>query len=319
MKKSFRWFLVGFVVLVSSMVTLAACHSSSDSGFFGFGGGGRRPARARSAAVRSGHRDNQQNMSVNGVQFGTGNSNITINGNSGANSDLRMGQIVTLRGNATGANGTASTIVFNNEMTGPITSISTRQLGRTGLISSVTFTLFGQTVKVDGNTLFESDDVDLTNLQAGSVVEVSGMPDGTGTLIATFINSKPTRTLYNVRGIVSNVSGSTFTLTPNGNGNPLTVTLGAGATITNDRQRTRPDRYRRNRYDGTGTSGAVRPGRHGRHRHETGPARAAAVRPRAVPAGRSRRTAQGTVRGTGTRRHERNRRRTASRTGSSLT
>ena len=58
------------------------------------------------------------------------------------------------------------------------------------------------------------------------------MPDGTGTLLATFINSKPTASDYNVRGIVSNVSGSTFTLTPNENGNPLTVTLGEGATMT---------------------------------------------------------------------------------------
>ena len=232
MKKSFRWFLVGFLALVLSMVTLAACSRSSGNGFFGFAGGGTATGANTFSRGVVGSADDQQGVNVNGVQFGTRNSTITMNGSPGANSDLRMGQIVTLRGNASGTNGTASTIVFNNEMTGPITSVSSG-VGGTGVISSVTFTMFGQTVIVDGNTMFESDDVDLTNLQAGSVVEVSGMPDGTGTLIASFINSKPTSTLYNVRGVVSNLSGSTFTLTPNGNGNPLTVTLGPGATITN--------------------------------------------------------------------------------------
>ena len=233
MKKSFRWFLVGFVVLVTSIVTLAACHSSGGGGFFGFGGGGTPTGASTFSRGMVASQNNQQNVSVNGIQFGTGNSNIMINGNSGTSTDLRMGQIVTLRGNASGANGTASTVVFNNEMTGPITSVSAVAASNgTGVVSSATFTMFGQTVKVDGNTLFESDNVDITNLQSGSVVEVSGMPDGQGTLIATFINTQPTTTLYNVRGSVSNLSGSTFTLTPNTNGNPLTVTLGPGVTIT---------------------------------------------------------------------------------------
>ena len=157
MKKSFRWFLVGFVALVASMVTLAACHSSSDSGFFGFGSGGVG-AKTFSRGTIGSQGTNQQSIDVNGVQFGTRNSNITMNGNTGANSDLRMGQIVTLRGNASGTNGTASTIVFNNDMTGPITSVTG---SGTGLISGVTFTLFGQTVIVDGNTLFDSEDFDL--------------------------------------------------------------------------------------------------------------------------------------------------------------
>ncbi len=240
MKKVFRWYLVGFLVVALSTVTLAAC-SRSKNNFFGFGGGGTPTGASTFSRGAVATQDNQQNMSLNGVQFGMGNSNVMINGNSGSAGDLRMGQIVTLRGNANGANGTANTIVFNNDMTGPITSISTGSgtagsgtsgAGASGVISSVTFTMFGQTVKVDGNTLFQSDDIDITNLQAGSVVEVSGIPDGAGTLIATFINSRPTATQYNVRGLVSNVSGSTFTLTPNGNGNPLTVTLGPGATVT---------------------------------------------------------------------------------------
>lgn len=99
--------------------------------------------------------------------------------------------------------------------------------------------MFGQNIKIDGNTRFgknlvSSETGSVVSLAAGSVINVSGVSDGTGSILATFINSKPTATQYHVLGLVSAVTGSPatgFTLTPDG-GTPLTVTLATGVTTT---------------------------------------------------------------------------------------
>lgn len=112
---------------------------------------------------------------------------------------------------------------------------------------AATFTVFGQTITIDGKTRFGRELRNLMSTNTGSlagldtagtdpVINASGIPDNTGDLIATFLNSKPATTEYHVRGIVSGVTGSpvsTFTLTPVPSGTDLTVSILSSVTVTN--------------------------------------------------------------------------------------
>jgi plastocyanin len=130
-----------------------------------------------------------------------------------------------------------------SELSGSITSTLSGTAGNGETASSATFTIFGQAVRIDGRTKFgpeltnllSSSTGSLAGLDTGAVMNASGVTDGMGSLLATFIDSRPTATEYQVRGLVSGVTGSpvsTFTLTPVPDGEPLTVSLLSGMTTT---------------------------------------------------------------------------------------
>jgi hypothetical protein len=207
MKKSFLWLFISIVVITFSSAYLAGCSSSKGGG--GDGGGGVGGVVLGAKTFNRGIVSDTANgkISVNGIGFDSTGSAITVNGNPGTSSDIKPGQVVTMRGNAASGNGTATQIDFMNEMTGPVSGISGTL--STDMISAPTMTVFGQTVRVDGNTVFEPADLDPAGINVGSVVEVSGFPNEEGEILATFIESKATATEYNIRGLVSGVSGST--------------------------------------------------------------------------------------------------------------
>lgn len=221
-----KYFLLVFsiVFMACGSLYLAACHS---------GGSGAAGTAVSGAGVNTFSRGvvagTGNTMSVNGVEFNTDNANVLVNGDSGTKDEIKMGQVVDIRGTSSGTEGTGSDVLFSNQMTGPVSGVTTEF--SSGVLSSATMTVFSQTITVDGNTITEPADLDLSSLQTGSIVEVSGMPDGAGNIAATFIESKPTASTFNIRGIVSNAAGSAFTLTPGPNGNPLEVSLGAGAQL----------------------------------------------------------------------------------------
>lgn len=216
MKKKFLWFPVGLAVLFSFLY-LPAC-SSND-------GGGAPPPAGASLDVSTFSRGiiaDKGSILVNGVNFDTSNADILVNGSTGSENDLKIGQFVTVRGNTSGRTGTASSVNFSNRMTGPVSGV-TGSISDT--VSNATLTVFGQTIMVDRDTVFEPSSASFASLNTGSVVEVSGLPDDKGVIHATMIESRPTATEFNIRGMVSSVTGSMFELVPTVNAAPVTMTL----------------------------------------------------------------------------------------------
>jgi hypothetical protein len=113
---------------------------------------------------------------VNGIVFDTAGATITLNGQPGSVADLRLGQVVTVRGTlgSSGTVGTAETVTFDNHARGPIDSLD-RVMQR--------LVVLGQIVRVDDTTRFGA--APLGALEVGNIVELSGFVDADDALQAT--------------------------------------------------------------------------------------------------------------------------------------
>jgi len=113
----------------------------------------------------------------------------TVTGDNNAKTVLRRGMVVTVSGTSSGTTRTASTIVHQNTLEGPIQTKS--QIDA----SNGTLIVLGQTVVVDATTKFDdtSTPAKLNSLSQNDVIEVSGFvkEDTTGVFImASFIEKK---------------------------------------------------------------------------------------------------------------------------------
>ena len=169
---------------------------------------------------------------VDGVEYATGGAQISIDDQSATESQLRVGQVVTIKGtvNADGVTGTATTVSFANDLRGPITQID---------VNAQTFLVLGQTVRVTDATLFDDSLVAsvLADMPVNTPVEVSGFLDSAGVLIASRIEAANASGGLQVRGIVQalDTTARTFrinTLTVDYSGVSPSGTLSNGASVT---------------------------------------------------------------------------------------
>ncbi len=174
------------------------------------GGGGGGSTNANSATY-SGTVTGLGSIVVNGVRFSTAGA-TTGDGDNPASPFTKafgLGTTVSVTGTVDTATGT-----------GTATSITVHG-GARGLVSAVgsnTFTVAGQVVTVDSNTVYEgsSSTFGLASLVAGtSYVEVYGVLDSaTGNLMATRVEQKTSTEVtaagFAIKGLVKAVSGSTF-------------------------------------------------------------------------------------------------------------
>jgi hypothetical protein len=136
---------------------------------------------------------------VNGVEFSTTGTLINKNGSPSDQSNLRIGMVVDVQGTfeANGTTGSATQIDFNDNLEGPIQSINT---------VDQSLIVMGQTVNVDAGTRYEVV-TKFSDLQLGYVIEVSGLPQGDGTILATYIELKSTSCSlgeeFEVKGTIS--------------------------------------------------------------------------------------------------------------------
>jgi hypothetical protein len=160
---------------------------------------------------------------VNGVEFDLSGASIQINGAAGTESDLRVGMQVEVRGKIDDASstGSAAEVHFDSSLKGPISDP----------IVAPNLIVLGQTVITDTNTVFDSLPLGIASLAQFDVIEVAGIPDGSGNILATHIETTGSST-YEIDGVVSSPGAGTFVLTPANNGTALTVnytgTLDAG-------------------------------------------------------------------------------------------
>ncbi|GAB1257459.1 hypothetical protein NBRC116494_19610 [Aurantivibrio plasticivorans] len=153
--------------------------SSSNGEVVGIGGTGS-PAQATGSITGFG------SIFVNGVEFETDSSSITIDDNPGSESDLKLGMVVTVSGeiDGTGNTGTATTVVFDNEVQGPVSSIgAVLTNGKREII------VLNTTVILDPvSTVF--DDTSFDTIAVDDLVEVSGFRNSANQLVASRIERK---------------------------------------------------------------------------------------------------------------------------------
>jgi fructose-specific phosphotransferase system component IIB len=160
---------------------------------------------------------------VNGVHYSTTNAVITVDDSPGTEDDLRVGQVVFVRGKIDDnmTTGTADEIRFDDNAEGPIQSID--------LVTGVLVVL-GQTVHTDSETSFDDNiqPASLAGLVVGDIVEISGLARSDGSIAATRIEKKAAGSPFEVHGIVSNLDSANFRFSLNS----LVVDY-SGATLDN--------------------------------------------------------------------------------------
>lgn len=161
---------------------------------------------------------------VNGVRYDTSSAIFTINGLSGSQDDLNVGDVVTVSGTIddNGVDGDADEVNFDDNVKGPVQSID---------LALSQIVVLGQTVLINPETSFDDSisPASIDGLDIDDIVEVSGLVDATGRITATRIELKPAGTEFEVLGTVSGHDMANFLF----NINDLVVDY-SGATLDND-------------------------------------------------------------------------------------
>ena len=146
---------------------------------------------------------------VNGVRYETDSATFTLDGVAGTQDDLKVGQIVSVKGtiNDDGTTGTADEVTFDDSVKGPVESID---------LALKQLVVLGQTVLISLDTSFDDSfsPASLEGVSVGQIVEVSGQFDANGNIVATRIEPKPAGTMFEVHGTVAglNTTAQTFNL-----------------------------------------------------------------------------------------------------------
>ena len=198
-------FVRGCAAVACAMLLVAV------TAYGGINGGGR----TRGAITAFG------SIFVNGVEYELTGSTITVNGQPATEGQLRVGQVVTVDGfvNPDLTTGQALTVDFGSNVRGLVTGVTPLK---------ASFTVLGQTVRVDGATKFDTRFVpaNLAGVKVGSPVEVSGFRNSTGQLVASRVQPG-SATSDRVVGSVSGLDEPALTFRISG----LTIDYSAASQI----------------------------------------------------------------------------------------
>ncbi len=213
-------------VLMALAALLSAC--GGDSQLAGINGGGISNGGTSDPGVVVGPITGFGSIFVNGIEFDLNGSTVTVDGvSSTGQTDLRIGQIVTVKGkiNQSTGMGTADSVEYGNNLKGVVSAVDT---------VNNTFTVIGQTVTVTGTTVFDGR-TGLTDLAANDIVEVSGFVNATGKIVATRVERQTTSGSSELKGAVSSLDTflQTFMIGTT-KVSYLGVALVTGGTLAND-------------------------------------------------------------------------------------
>lgn len=184
---------MALVLLACIALGIAACG----------GGGGGSGSAAGTGVVSKGVITGFGSVLVNGVKFETTATTVVSDDTNVSTSALDVGMMVRVSGklNDDGVTGSATHIEYEDSLQGPA-----QDLTATGC------TILGQKVTVTATTIFDGA-TDLTAINAGQVLEVSGFTNADGTITATRIEVKGVGEAK-IRGTVGNLDpvAKTFTL-----------------------------------------------------------------------------------------------------------
>lgn len=147
---------------------------------------------------------------VNGVHFDVKDAAIDIDGDAHVESDLAVGQIVSVTGtvDADGIHGKASKLSAETKVRGPIETID---------LTNGTIVVLGQTILITADTFYE-DGLTVESLKVGDVVKVSSYTNADSALVATRIEVKTgteAKDLF-LAGEVADLNTTVMTFTING-------------------------------------------------------------------------------------------------------
>ncbi len=194
LKWAFRW-----VPTTLLAVGLGAC---------GGGAGTSMPASSANAArVSMGSITGFGSVHVNGVKFETTSAKITVNGQAAMQTDLKVGDVVTVHGHHDDSSGQdmADSIEFHDNVQGPVSMIN---------MTAGTLVVLGQNVIVSTDTSFGNTimPASLAGLAVNDIVEVSGMPAVNGDIHATRIEKKAPGAPFEVTGVAASTDSTAKTL-----------------------------------------------------------------------------------------------------------
>ncbi|MDH5485387.1 MAG: DUF5666 domain-containing protein [Gammaproteobacteria bacterium] len=146
---------------------------------------------------------------VNGIEFETTATSFDVDDEMASQAALRIGMVVRVNGsvNADGITGTATRILYDNELEGPISAIVLNAN------LTKTLTILGTDVVVDsGDTVFEG--TTFNALSVDNVVEISGYHTANDEIQATLVDFKSASwdsdTIVEIKGVISQLSGTNF-------------------------------------------------------------------------------------------------------------
>ena len=159
---------------------------------------------------------------LNGKKFQTTSAMIRIDGKTATQGDLRVGDVIEVKGHHDSAANTdiADEIEMHSNVQGPVSAIDT---------TAQTLTVLGQNVVVSAATSFDDhiSPASLAGVAVGDILEISGMTAANGDIQATRIERKPVGTPFHVIGTAAATDGTMKTLKINA----LSVDY-SGATLT---------------------------------------------------------------------------------------
>ena len=154
---------------------------------------------------------------VNGSELHDTTATVTLDDNppvSGAinHGGLKEGMVVKISGDFNGNSGTASTIVYKDNLEGEVCDAP---LAIDGIR---TLRVLGQTVILDATTIVDDGSptpATIDSIIPGDIVEVSGLPDNLGNIHASFVENKTASgaaTVTEVKGPISLLTPTTFNI-----------------------------------------------------------------------------------------------------------
>lgn len=171
---------------------------------------------------------------VNGIRYDDSSASVTDdNGAARVRSDVKLGMTVNITGSTvSSAQATAQRVQFGSELIGPIAAAP----------GASSFIVLGQTVKVNSKTAYGDGLTGLASLAADNVVEVYGLSDGQGNIIATRVERKShtvasyAGSAFKLRGVLSGVDLGTHHLSIGGasivyNDSAVRTALAVGALV----------------------------------------------------------------------------------------
>ena len=213
---------------IAALFLLTSCGGEQIAGIQG--SGATTPADASGTAV--GPITAFGSIFVNGVEYSTSGAAIHIDGQSGTEAQLQVGQIVTVKGQVSddGTTGSATEVSFTADARGAIAQLDT---------GGGTFIVLGQTVQVTDTTVF-GDGIQpaaIEGLHSGDSVEVSAFTDASGNLVASRIELKSSAESLQVKGAIAGLDTNTQTfrindLTVSYNGIAPDGVLANGAVVS---------------------------------------------------------------------------------------
>jgi hypothetical protein len=188
---------------------LAACGGGGTSATGGAASGGTG-ATAERAVVTSGVITGFGSVYVNGIHFETNGADISKDGERVTQQGLRVGQVVHVKGRIDDRSGraVADSVRQDDDLEGPISSIDT---------ANQTFVVLAHTVRVTTETSFDDSLGNFAALAVGLQVEISGLKNSTGEIVATRIEKRRAgETRLEVMGKVSllDTTAHTFRIGP---------------------------------------------------------------------------------------------------------